>query len=1103
MTARPPGGSPSGAARFSGPTPSPGRRRRFPAVLATIALLALIIGVPVVLLLLANPIQLPTTWPPELNLTHSVDTDQVLNVLVIVVWLAWLQFIACVAVEVVAALRGGVLAGPIPLSGPSQRLARMLVASVLLAGTVVGQAGLADAATNPAADAASSSGRAVVAAAAPFANTDDMIVFTGDTPVMTANNAVARQTARQVTTRQVAAVEATARRAASGNPASTATDQQASSSSLDKEEQALDGHKVYVVTAPAGRHHDSLWAIAERHLGDGRRYQEIYRLNEGRLQPDGRTLHLARLIHPGWRLVMPEDAVGVARYVADRSAPAPSGRSGSDSSTAGGSASGGSEGAGAGGPAAAIPPLRRIVPPGHNLPSTAKPKPSAKAATPARTAPPGQEVPVPPVRVAPSAVASAPALDAPTPSLGTARSTTPHPTTPPATHRPAASSAAAPSAAAPSAAAPSAAAPSAAANPDQPSPAASPQPDDVNAGDPAAETELLSPALIGGELIGAGLLAAALLGTLLVIRRRRGTHADPDPEAADAEVWLRAGADADRGALLDLALRSLSRSCRDVNRPLPQAYGAVVDDDGLDLLLTMSHPSPPPPWTPTDEGLRWRVTYADAQHLVPDGESAYPLLASVGRDPQGRDALVNLGAAAGPVAVVGSPAMAAAVVRALALGLAGNPWSRGIEVLTADLPPALPAIAAGRLVPCAGARDLTDQLEQGSGRMPRTGPIQILTGGPAPGSRPERVAVYGAPLNAPIAQRLQALVVRRSDLAVLVTGELPGASWRLKVDDAGNLSCDELSLNVAANRLGDGSIERLHALFISAATVGPRSGVLPERAPDADGLVETDDVTWAQAPVRVAILGEVEVRAAGMIEAARLPLAGEIVAYLALHPVGAHPTVLASAVWPRGVTGDVRDGTLEQVRDWLGTDPDGAPRLREGSDGRMRLSPEVPCDWDVFRTLVNRADQSPEPSRERDLLVRALHLVRGPVVGGITHGTYTWLPRTDLERQAEELIVQAADRLSRICAEQGDLVAVEQAAAAGLRAVPEAQHLWRHIIRAEHALGGPTRLARVIEHLHFALTTSGVDLEPETQALIEHLSSVSATSDSAASNTGT
>jgi hypothetical protein len=607
---------------------------------------------------------------------------------------------------------------------------------------------------------------------------------------------------------------------------------------------------------------------------------------------------------------------------------------------------------------------------------------------------------------------------------------------------------------------------------------------------------------LGAELVGAGLVAAALLGTLLVVRRRRrGGNQGPDLDQAETEVWLRTGADADRGALLDLALRSLKHGCRDAGLPLPQAYGAVVDGDGLDLLLTLSHPAAPPPWTALDDGLRWRLTYADSQHLVAADDSAYPLLASVGRDLQGRDALVNLGAAAGPVAVMGSPAMAAAVVRALALGLAGNPWSRGIQVLTSDLPPALPAIAAGRLVPCAGARDLTDQLEQGASRMPRTGPIQILTGGPAPGSRPERVAVYGAPLNAPTAARLQALVARRADIAVLVTGELPGACWRLRVDDAGNLSCDELSLNVTANRLGDGSIERLHALFMSAATAGPDTAAAAERHPDPEGVIETDDVTWTQSPARVAILGDVEVRAPGpvTVDPGRLAVASEIIAYLALHPSGAHPTVLGSAIWPRGVTTDVRDDMLEQVRQWLGADSGGAPRLHEGHDGRLRLSAEVPCDWDVLRTLLRRAEQTVDRARERDLLVRALHLVRGPVVGGISHGTYTWLPRTGLEREAEGLIVEAADRLSQICAEDGDQVAVEQAATAGLRAVPDAQHLWRYIIRAEHALGGPARLSRVIEHVHFVLSSSGVEVEPETQALIEHLSGASAPTSTTAS----
>lgn len=247
--------------------------------------------------------------------------------------------------------------------------------------------------------------------------------------------------------------------------------------------------------------------------------------------------------------------------------------------------------------------------------------------------------------------------------------------------------------------------------------------------------------------------------------------------------------------------------------------------------------------------------------------------------------------------------------------------------------------------------------------MPRTGPVQILTGGPAPGSRPERVAIYGAPLNVQTASRLQAVVGRGGDLAVLVAGELPGARWRLAVDDAGVLTCDELSLTVTANRLGDGSIDRLHSLFVSAGTpdLPTATGPQGERVINSDGpegIVETDDITWAQSPVRVAVLGVVEIHAPGRIDPRRLVVGEEILAYLALHPAGTHPTVLGSAIWPRGVTSDVRDDMLAEVSDWLGNDESGQPRLREGSDGRLRLTSDVPCDWDVLRTLIHRADQT-------------------------------------------------------------------------------------------------------------------------------------------------
>jgi DNA-binding SARP family transcriptional activator len=52
---------------------------------------------------------------------------------------------------------------------------------------------------------------------------------------------------------------------------------------------------------------DSLWRIAERELGSGFRWREIYRLNEGKQFSDGRSLTDPHLIYPGWVLDLPEE----------------------------------------------------------------------------------------------------------------------------------------------------------------------------------------------------------------------------------------------------------------------------------------------------------------------------------------------------------------------------------------------------------------------------------------------------------------------------------------------------------------------------------------------------------------------------------------------------------------------------------------------------------------------------------------------------------------------------------------------------------------------------------------------------------------------------
>jgi hypothetical protein len=59
------------------------------------------------------------------------------------------------------------------------------------------------------------------------------------------------------------------------------------------------------------QHRDSLWGIAERHLRDPFRWQEIFLLNEGRVQPDGGRLTDPDVLRAGWHIDLPADATGL------------------------------------------------------------------------------------------------------------------------------------------------------------------------------------------------------------------------------------------------------------------------------------------------------------------------------------------------------------------------------------------------------------------------------------------------------------------------------------------------------------------------------------------------------------------------------------------------------------------------------------------------------------------------------------------------------------------------------------------------------------------------------------------------------------------------
>ena len=68
----------------------------------------------------------------------------------------------------------------------------------------------------------------------------------------------------------------------------------------DQVTRAGSGEVGWVVVKPG----DSLWLLAERHLGDALRWPDIFELNAGQLEGGG-TLRDPNLIHPGWRLRLP------------------------------------------------------------------------------------------------------------------------------------------------------------------------------------------------------------------------------------------------------------------------------------------------------------------------------------------------------------------------------------------------------------------------------------------------------------------------------------------------------------------------------------------------------------------------------------------------------------------------------------------------------------------------------------------------------------------------------------------------------------------------------------------------------------------------------
>ena len=178
--------------------------------------------------------------------------------------------------------------------------------------------------------------------------------------------------------------------------------------------------------------------------------------------------------------------------------------------------------------------------------------------------------------------------------------------------------------------------------------------------------------------------------------------------------------------------------------------------------------------------------------------------------------------------------------------------------------------------------------------------------------------------------------------------------------------------------------------------------------------------------------------------------------------------------------------SVERVREWLGDDAEGSPLLRSDDDGRLSLSPDVAVDWAAFCDLAQRSRVAAS-REERELLRRALQLVRGELLEDRPTGRYSWLPRTRLETVVVEVVVDTAHRLAELCGQDGDPAGAAAAAEAGLRAAPASQLLWRDLIRAEFESGGHAAASEAAGRMADVLTGRTAHIEAETDALVDEL----------------
>jgi len=585
------------------------------------------------------------------------------------------------------------------------------------------------------------------------------------------------------------------------------------------------------------------------------------------------------------------------------------------------------------------------------------------------------------------------------------------------------------------------------------------------------------------------------------------------PDAAEAEWALRLGEDEAAARVLDAGLRYLGRALRQQGEAPPTVFAAHIGGENLDLWVTPPDHDVPAPWYAVGDGQVWRLPLADVPPPDPEqpgpeqpgpeqpghGPALYPGLVTIGTDATGR-VLVDLEAARGLIAVTGPGELVAEALAAMATELATSRCADAmrltlvgdgadLEVLAPDRVHVVSSVAEALPFAEAHAAGVSNALAASGARSVLAGRAEGLT----PEAWMPHYLVTLVPPTEQEAQRLSALA-RSGHLAAgyLIAGEIPGAAWTWEVTPDRRLRAPELGLDVTAQLIPRDQQAAVAGLFDAADDI---EGAVMS-APLVDAAPAPHPAPGATAPAEVTLLGPVCVRAPGDIEASMVPLATEIVVYLAARPGGAYPGALARAIWPQGVEDEIRDGVLAAVARWLGTDGIGRPNLAADASGRLRLGSGVKVDWHVFRTLVAQAGQPAGApggkgghAQEEAKLAQALSLVTGQFLAGAGPAGYAWTITNGLEYEVSARIADAAHRLCELRLVAGDARGAMDSVRAGLRIAPDDELLWRDLLTAAHATGQENLLYAAASEVWTRACLDGPPpgMAPETEALLDEL----------------